>query len=116
MPGERRFQPVFGHGMMTQAFLEVRDLRKRYGDQVALAGISFQVQEGEMFGLLGPNGAGKTTTLSILSCLLEPSAGEALLNGLRLDPRERGVRRMLGIVPQELAVYGELTARENLCF
>jgi ABC-2 type transport system ATP-binding protein len=96
--------------------LEVRDLRKHYGDTVALDGVRFEVAEGELFGLLGPNGAGKTTLLSILSCLLEPTAGEALLLGQRLVPSDRAVRRQLGIVPQELALYGELTARENLVF
>lgn len=101
---------------MTAPFLEVRDLRKTYGPTVALDGVSFQVHEGETFGLLGPNGAGKTTLLSILSCLLEPTSGEVWLLGQRLLPGDRAVRRLIGIVPQELAVYGDLTARENLRF
>jgi ABC-2 type transport system ATP-binding protein len=101
---------------MTQAFLEVCNLRKRYGEQVALDGVSFQVQEGEMFGLLGPNGAGKTTLLSIISCLLDATAGEVRLAGQVLSQRRRKQRRQIGIVPQELALYGELTARENLSF
>jgi ABC-2 type transport system ATP-binding protein len=98
------------------AFLEVVELYKNYGPTRALDGVRFDVQEGEVFGLLGPNGAGKTTLLSILSCLLEPSAGQARLLGRPLTPRDREVRRLIGIVPQELAVYGELTARENLQF
>ena len=69
-----------------------------------------------MFGLLGPNGAGKTTLLSILACLLEPTAGEARLFGQRAGGGNRPLRRELGLVPQELAVYDELTARENLTF
>jgi ABC-2 type transport system ATP-binding protein len=101
---------------MNGTFLEVQDVRKRYGSTVALDGISFQVAWGEMFGLLGPNGAGKTTLLSILSCLVEASAGEARLSGRRLLPAARDLRREIGIVPQELALYGELTARENLRF
>lgn len=101
---------------MTVPFLEVSDLRKTYGPTVALDGVSFQVHEGETFGLLGPNGAGKTTLLSILSCLLDASAGEVRLLGRRFGPNDREVRRLIGIVPQELAVYGELTARENLRF
>jgi ABC-2 type transport system ATP-binding protein len=101
---------------MNKPFLDVRDLRKYYGTTLALDGVSFQVVEGEIFGLLGPNGAGKTTLLSILSCLLEASAGEAWLQGKRLTPRDKEIRRQIGIVPQELAVYGELTARENLLF
>jgi ABC-2 type transport system ATP-binding protein len=97
-------------------FLEVRELRKRYGPTVALDGVSFTVAEGEIFGLLGPNGAGKTTLLSILSCLLEASAGEARLLGRPVSLVDRELRRWIGIVPQELAIYGELTARENLSF
>jgi ABC-2 type transport system ATP-binding protein len=102
--------------MMTRTCLEVCDLRKLYGDTVALAGVSFQVAEGEIFGLLGPNGAGKTTLLSILSCLLEPTAGEATLDGRPLISSDLGQRRLIGMVPQELALYAELTARENLTF
>jgi ABC-2 type transport system ATP-binding protein len=101
---------------MSGPFLEVCDLRKRYGSTVALDGVCFEVTAGEMFGLLGPNGAGKTTLLSILSCLLEASAGEARLQGRKLCPAARKLRQEIGIVPQELALYGELTARENLCF
>ncbi len=96
--------------------LEVIDLRKCYGATVALDGVSFRVDEGEMFGLLGPNGAGKTTLLSIVSCLLEPTAGEVRIRGRRVEPADRDLRREFGIVPQELAVYEELTARENLIF
>ncbi len=103
-------------GPFMAAFLEVIDLDKRYGPTVALDRVNFQVHEGEMFGLLGPNGAGKTTLLSIVSCLLEPTGGEVRLLDGRLDPADRDVRRLIGIVPQELAVYGELTARENLFF
>ncbi|HZT82160.1 MAG TPA: ABC transporter ATP-binding protein, partial [Gemmataceae bacterium] len=101
---------------MPVPLLEVRDLVKRYGGNVALGGVSFQVAEGELFGLLGPNGAGKTTLLSIVSSLLGADGGEVLLEGKRLSPGDRGLRRLLGIVPQELAIYGELTARENLAF
>src|SRR6516225_3169241 len=101
---------------MDRTFLEVRDLSKHYGPTVALDRVGFQVSEGEIFGLLGPNGAGKTTMLSILSCLMEPTAGEALLLGRRVLTNDKELRRRIGIVPQELAVYGELTGRENLLF
>jgi ABC-2 type transport system ATP-binding protein len=97
-------------------FLSVHQLTKRYGNQQALDGVSFQVAAGECFGLLGPNGAGKTTLLSILSCLRPADAGSALLLGQSLAPSNRTVRRVLGIAPQEIAVYGSLTARENLAF
>jgi ABC-2 type transport system ATP-binding protein len=101
---------------MPESFLDVLDLRKSYVGTPALAGVTFQVVEGEIFGLLGPNGAGKTTLLSILSCLLAPSGGLARLLGQPLVPANRQVRRLLGIVPQELAIYDDLTARENLLF
>ncbi|HEV3084269.1 MAG TPA: ABC transporter ATP-binding protein [Gemmataceae bacterium] len=101
---------------MSKPFLEVGNLRKQYGDQVALDGVSVQVQEGEMFGLLGPNGAGKTTLLSLISCLLDATSGEVRLAGQVLSQRNREQRRQIGIVPQELALYGELTGRENLRF
>ncbi len=101
---------------MSAAFLSLVDLQKSHGSVRALDGVSFDVAQGELFGLLGPNGAGKTTLLSILSCLTVPSAGFASLLGERLNPDNRAVRRSIGIVPQELAIYGELTARENLRF
>jgi ABC-2 type transport system ATP-binding protein len=101
---------------MSDSFLQVKHLQKLYGTTVALADVDFEVSQGDIFGLLGPNGAGKTTVLSILSCLLEASGGEARLLGQHLLPTNREVRRQIGIVPQELAVYGELTARENLYF
>jgi ABC-2 type transport system ATP-binding protein len=94
----------------------VTDLKKTYGRLEALKGVSFSVNEGELFGLLGPNGAGKTTLISILACLLSPSGGSAVLAGkpLRLDGGD--IRRQIGLVPQDLALYAELTARENLRF
>jgi ABC-2 type transport system ATP-binding protein len=101
---------------MNAPLVEVVDLEKRYGATKALDGVSFQAAEGEIFGLLGPNGAGKSTLVSILACLLEPTAGEARILGRPANPADRTLRRQLGIVPQELALYGELTARENLAF
>jgi ABC-2 type transport system ATP-binding protein len=96
--------------------LEVIDVHKRYGPTVALDGVRFEVEAGELFGLLGPNGAGKTTLLSLLSCLLEADSGELRIQGTRVTLADRELRRRIGIVPQELAIYGELTARENLEF
>jgi ABC-2 type transport system ATP-binding protein len=101
---------------MSQPILEAIDLRKSFGNTVALDGVSFHVAEGELFGLLGPNGAGKTTLLSIISGLLEPSGGTTRIQGRKVQSSERELRKQIGIVPQELAVYGELTARENLTF
>lgn len=97
-------------------FLAVHQVEKNYGATRALAGVSFDVNEGELFGLLGPNGAGKSTLLSILSCLLAADAGSAALLGHGIRPGNRQLRRSIGIVPQELALYGELTAKENLKF
>lgn len=101
---------------MTAALLEVREVSKRYGSTLALDRVSFEVCEGEIFGLLGPNGAGKTTLLSIVSCLSEATSGEVRLLGRPIEPGDRSLRQFIGVVPQELALYGELTARENLLF
>jgi ABC-2 type transport system ATP-binding protein len=101
---------------MGEPLLSIRNLAKQYGQHQALRGVSFDVHAGELFGLLGPNGAGKTTLLSIVSCLLEPTSGEALILGQKASTSNRDLRRAIGIVPQELAIYGELNARENLNF
>jgi ABC-2 type transport system ATP-binding protein len=101
---------------MPGPILEVLDVHKRYGNTVALDGVSFPVAEGEMFGLLGPNGAGKTTLLSIISCLLPQTSGEVRIAGTTVRLSDRNLRHVIGIVPQELAIYGQLTARENLRF
>jgi ABC-2 type transport system ATP-binding protein len=98
------------------ALLEVKQVSKNYGSTQALRNVSFEVAPGEIFGLLGANGAGKTTLLSILACLLDPDAGEVRLLGQTLRSNDRAVRHLIGLVPQELAIYDELTARENLAF
>ncbi len=102
--------------MNSGPMIRAEDLRKRYGDRVALDGVSFVVNAGEIVGLLGPNGAGKTTTLSILSGVIPPDSGRASIatHDLATDPRE--ARRSLGLVPQSLALYPTLTALENLMF
>lgn len=94
--------------------LEVRNLLKRYGEFLALDHINLAVGEGEIFGLLGPNGAGKTTTISILSGLSPYDSGEVKLLGKEIRQQEREIKRELGIVPQEIAVFEDLTAEENL--
>ena len=98
------------------AILDVRNLRKTYGDLVAVEDVSFAVAPGEVFGLLGPNGAGKSTTMMMACGLLAPDAGTILINGEELTPKRRDLRRRLGVVPQDLAIYPELTARQNLRF
>jgi ABC-2 type transport system ATP-binding protein len=96
--------------------IEVLELRKSFGENHAVQGVSFTVSQGEIFSLLGPNGAGKTTTISMLSCLLRPNDGDARVMGhsIRTDPT--GVKSALGVVPQDIALYEDLTARENLTF
>jgi ABC-2 type transport system ATP-binding protein len=98
------------------AILEADDLVKKYGDHVAVGGISFQVDEGEVFGLLGPNGAGKTTTISMLTGVLEPTSGTARIGGHDLLKEPTEVKRIEGLVPQDLALYPTLSARANLQF
>jgi ABC-2 type transport system ATP-binding protein len=96
--------------------LQVQNLVKKYGEFTAVNDISFDIESGEIFSLLGPNGAGKTTTISMLSTLYTPTSGDALIDGhsISRDPME--VRKIIGIVPQDIALYEELTARENLAF
>ncbi len=96
--------------------IRAEDLRKRYGRRVALDGVSFTVNAGEIVGLLGPNGAGKTTTLSILSGVIAPDSGRASIGSYDLAAEPRLARHSLGLVPQSLALYPTLTALENLVF
>ncbi len=99
-----------------KAILEAKELVKKYGDFTAVNGISFEIMEGEIFSLLGPNGAGKTTTISMLSTLYVPTRGEATIGGHSIKKEPMAVRNLIGVVPQDLALYEELTARENLMF
>ena len=98
------------------AILHVQNLVKNYGDFKAVNGVSFDIEEGEIFSLLGPNGAGKTTTISMLSTLYKPTSGDATIGGHSITKDPMGVRGMIGVVPQDLALYEDLTARENLIF
>ncbi len=102
---------------MNSTAIEVIELHKTYGGAVrAVDGVSFTVRSGEIFSLLGPNGAGKTTTIAMLACLLRPTGGDARVYGrsIRTDPM--GVKALLGVVPQDIALYEDLSARENLLF
>ena len=96
--------------------LEVSELRKSFKDFVAVDGVSFSVKAGEVFGLLGPNGAGKSTTMMMIAGLLRPDSGDILLEGQHFTPEDRLLRHLIGVVPQDLAIYEDLTARENLNF
>ena len=98
------------------SIVDVRGLVKRFGDFSAVDGVSFHIAEGSIFGLLGPNGAGKTTAISMISCLIAPDEGDVTVDGHSVLTDSAGVRRVLGIVPQEIALYPTLTAAENLRF
>lgn len=101
---------------MSDFILETKNLVKQYGEFTAVKGITFSIKRGEVFSLLGPNGAGKTTTISMLSCLLKPSAGDAWVNGHSIQTDMMGVKQAIGVVPQDLALYETLTAQQNLHF
>jgi ABC-2 type transport system ATP-binding protein len=96
--------------------IEVRDLVKKFGPQKAVDGVSFDVARGELFGLLGPNGAGKTTTIGVLSTLLRADGGQVRIGGHDVAAAPAEVRRLIGVVPQEIALYTDLNARDNLLF
>ncbi|MGE5579365.1 MAG: ATP-binding cassette domain-containing protein [Bacillota bacterium] len=98
------------------SFLEVRELRKTYKDVVAVDGAHFYIEKGEVFGLLGPNGAGKSTTISMVAGLLRPSGGSIMLKGKDVTSNPSFVKNVLGLVPQDVALYPTLTASENLYF
>ncbi|MCB9898541.1 MAG: ABC transporter ATP-binding protein [Planctomycetes bacterium] len=93
--------------------LEARSLRRRYGDLLAVDDVSFEIRAGEAFGLLGPNGAGKSTTIHMLAGVVTPDGGEIVVDGQR-DPSRPDVRRAIGVAPQGLALYDELSGEENL--
>jgi ABC-2 type transport system ATP-binding protein len=96
--------------------LEVRALRKTYGDLVAVQDVSFALGAGEVVGLLGPNGAGKTTTVGMIAGLVTPISGEVLIGGVPLSGDTDPKKRRIGLVPQDLALYDELSALANLRF
>ena len=98
------------------AILAVDSLVKKYGDFEAVKGISFAVQEGEVFGLLGPNGAGKTQTISMLTGVIPPTSGTARIGGYDITTQMDRVKKLNGLVPQDLALYPTLSARTNLNF
>lgn len=101
---------------IVEKSIEVRDLKVAFGDFVAVDGVSFSVQKGEVFGFLGPNGAGKTTTIKVLTTLLRKTSGEALLAGKPVDGDRLAIRKMFGIVFQDHSLDDDLTAYENMEF
>lgn len=100
----------------NQHAIEVNDLTRQFGAVQAVRGISFHVRRGEIFSLLGPNGAGKSTTIAVLSGILAPTRGDACIMGRSIQKDSIAARAVLGVVPQEIALYHDLSARENLVF
>ena len=101
------------------SIVEVQELRKQYDPPkgvLAVDGVSFDIAEGEIFSLLGPNGAGKSTVISMLSCLLHPSGGDARVGGHSVVSDAQAVKEVIGVVPQDIALYPDMSARENLVF
>jgi ABC-2 type transport system ATP-binding protein len=96
--------------------IEVNHLKKTFGDLQAVQEATFHVAAGEVLSLLGPNGAGKSTTISMLSCLLVPTAGEASIMGHSITKESAAAKACLGVVPQDIALYPDMSARENLVF
>lgn len=101
---------------MTETILAAKELVKKYGDHLAVNGVSFTMQAGEIFGLLGPNGAGKSTIISMLTCLFPPTSGSIQIYGHDVVAAAGKVKQLIGIVPQDLALYPTLNARDNLRF
>ncbi|MDP4281177.1 MAG: ABC transporter ATP-binding protein, partial [Bacteroidota bacterium] len=104
--------------METVPIIEIQELTKYYrnSDSPAIDSISLNIFPGEIFGLLGPNGAGKTTTISILCGLFPPTQGKVLIDGLDIRSDLNQIKQIIGVVPQDIALYPTLTARENLTF
>src|SRR5271154_4414797 len=100
---------------MVTTTLKVRELKKRFGERIAVDGVGFSIDAGEIYGLLGPNGAGKTTSISMIAGILARDAGEVTIDGIDIDIGPPA-RALVGIVPQSIALYTDLTARENLNF
>jgi ABC-2 type transport system ATP-binding protein len=96
--------------------IEVKNLKKTFGDLQAVQGVDFAAEKGEILSLLGPNGAGKSTIISILSGLLTPDGGDAFIMGCSVTKEPEAAKGSLGLVPQEIALYSDLSARENLVF
>jgi len=101
---------------MNETILEARNLVKKFGDFTAVNDVNLAIKEGEIFGLLGPNGAGKTTIISMITGLLKPTNGQITVDGLDLETDTNTVKAKLGLVPQDLALYPTLSARDNLNF
>jgi len=101
---------------MAEVFLVAEDLHKSFNEHKAVNGVSFTIHKGEIFGLLGPNGAGKTTTIRMLSTVLNPDHGDVTIGGYSVRDDAGAVRSLIGVCPQELALYTDLSALDNMVF
>lgn len=101
---------------MVEEFLVASDLEKSFNEHKAVHGVSFTIHKGEIFGLLGPNGAGKTTTIRMLSTVLKPDRGDVTVGGHSIKHDADAVRSLIGVCPQELALYEEMSAMDNMMF
>jgi len=94
--------------------IEVQNLTKNYGNLTAVDQLSLGIKKGEVFGFLGPNGAGKTTSIRMMVGLLKPTSGRVLIEGEEIEAISKGVKRKIGVCPQDIVVWDRLTCRENL--
>lgn len=116
MSVKREADRTMPHGGSSRAVISVDNLVKRYGQTLAVDHVSFAIAPGEILGLLGPNGAGKTTTLEIISGLRRPDQGDVRVHGISVRSDVQRVQKLLGVVPQGLALYEDLTASQNLSY
>ncbi|OGO16828.1 MAG: ABC transporter [Chloroflexi bacterium RBG_16_50_11] len=101
---------------MAEEFVVVKEIHKSFKDFKAVNGVSFSINKGEIFGLLGPNGAGKTTTIRMLSTVLEADSGDIIIGGHSIKQEAEAVRSIIGVCPQDLALYEDLSALDNMVF
>jgi len=101
---------------MVEEFITVQDIHKSFNEHKAVDGVSLTINKGEIFGLLGPNGAGKTTIIRMLSTVLEPDSGDIIVGGFSIQQNANDVRNLIGVCPQELALYEDLSAYDNMVF
>jgi len=100
--------------LSNDSTIQVEGLTKRYGDLIAVNGISFTVSRGEIFAFLGPNGAGKTTTVEMLECLRKPTSGKAFVLGLDIAKDQMAIKKRTGVLPQDFYTYERLTVKETI--
>lgn len=103
-------------GVTLMEIIIIKDLTKKYGSNIAVDNISLSIDQGEIFGLIGPNGAGKSTTINSLCGLLKNSNGEIIIDGINMKEDSLEAKKRLGLVPQEIAIFENLTGRENIEF